>query len=443
MKLIEELKEKLIDGIDLSQNISDEELQEMITSMVMDYCSGRRISLKEKMKMSRKLFHSIRGLDILDEILEDDDVTEIMVNGYDRIFIEKKGKLFPYPERFSTEQKLRDVIQTIAADSNKRVNEASPILDTRLKDGSRVNVVLEPVAVQGPALTIRKFPKKGITMKDLVNMETISGEAADFLREMVERGFNIFISGGTGSGKTTMLNALSNFIPDDERIITIEDSAELRLERVENLVSLECRQANTEGENAVTIRDLIRTSLRMRPDRIVVGEVRGGEALDMLQAMNTGHDGSLSTGHGNSPADMLSRLEVMTLMAGEDLPVSAVRGQIASALDLMVHLGRMRDGSRKVISICQVEGFTEGEIRLSTLFRYQDSDFYAAEEGAGTSDLGSYTVPSATGTMEKVECREFLPMKHQIRKPSGRLIRTEVPLKIRKGFYGYNPGEYL
>lgn len=401
MRLNEELKQRLIDRIDLSRNISDEELLEMITSMVLTHCSGRRMSLKEKMKISRELFHSIRGLDILEEILENDEITEIMVNGYDRIYIEKAGKLFRYPGAFSSDQKLRDVIQAIAARANKRVNEASPILDTRLSDGSRVNVVLEPIAVHGPAVTIRKFPKRGITMEDLITMGSVTKEAAAFLREMVQRRFNIFISGGTGTGKTTMLNALSNYIPEEERIITIEDSAELRLERIENLVSLECRQANTEGENAVTIRDLIRTSLRMRPDRIVVGEVRGGEALDMLQAMNTGHDGSLSTGHGNSPADMLSRLEVMTLMAGEELPVSAIRGQIASAIDIMVHLGRLRDGSRTILNISRMEGIVDGAICLGSLFQYQEA--------------------------ERTEDADAQKMK------KGQLRRTELPLIIRKG----------
>lgn len=372
MSLIEELKARLIDRIDLTKDISDEDLQEMITAMVMEHCSRNHMTLREKMKISRELFHSIRGLDILEEILEDKEVTEIMVNRFDRIFIEKKGKLHRHPGRFSSDQKLKDVIQSIAARANKRVNEASPILDTRLADGSRVNVVLNPISVNGPCITIRKFPEKSITMEDLISFGSVTQEASDFLKEMVAAGCNIFISGGTGSGKTTMLNALSNHIPVDQRVITIEDSAELQLSRVDNLVTLECRQPNTEGQNAVTIRDLIRTSLRMRPDRIVVGEVRGGEALDMLQAMNTGHDGSLSTGHGNSPIDMLSRLEVMTLMAGEELPVSAIRRQIASALDLMVHLGRLRDGSRKVLSICQVEGMQGDQIQLSDLYKLED-----------------------------------------------------------------------
>ncbi len=393
MTLIEELKDRLINSIDLSRNISDEELNETITEMVANEYHGKA-SLKEKMRISRELFNAIRGLDVLQEILDDDEITEIMINGSDRIFVEKKGRLFKYRGRFSSEEKLKDVIQTIAARANKRVNESSPILDTRLYDGSRVNIVLDPISISGAAVTIRKFPKDSITMDKLVQLGSITPEAAGFLKGLVENGYNIFISGGTGSGKTTFLNALSDFIPPEERIITIEDSAELKIEHIDNLVSLECRQANVEGENAITIRDLIRTSLRMRPSRIIVGEVRGAEALDMLQAMNTGHDGSLSTGHGNSPRDMLSRLEVMTMMAGEELPLMAIRGQIASAIDIMVHLGRMRDGSRKVLNISQIEGMKESDIKLSTLFEYKQ------EEDTNTG---------------------------------GMLVRTDTPLTVRKG----------
>lgn len=393
MILIEELKNRLINSIDLSRNISDDELNETITEMVANEYHSKA-SLKEKMRISRELFNAIRGLDVLQEILDDDEITEIMINGFDRIFIEKKGRLYKYRGRFSSDEKLKDVIQTIAARANKRVNESSPILDTRLYDGSRVNIVLDPISISGAAVTIRKFPKDSITMAKLVQLGSITAEAVRFLKGLVENGYNIFISGGTGSGKTTFLNALSGFIPQEERIITIEDSAELRIEHIDNLVSLECRQANVEGENAVTIRELIRTSLRMRPSRIIVGEVRGAEALDMLQAMNTGHDGSLSTGHGNSPHDMLSRLEVMTMMAGEELPLMAIRGQIASAIDIMVHLGRMRDGSRKVLNISQIEGMKESDIKLSTLFEYRQ------EEDKTTS---------------------------------GSLVRTDTPLVVRKG----------
>lgn len=294
MDLAEKLKNRLVNGIDISKDLSDEDLREIITAMVMEEYQKQHLSLKEKLRISRELFYSLRGLDVMQEILEDEEVTEIMVNGYDRIFIEKKGQLYRYKGSFSSAEKLNDIIQSIVAKANKRVNEASPIVDTRLPDGSRVNVVLNPIAVKGPAVTIRKFPKKKLTMEDLVRLGSITEEASRYLKRLVEEGYNIFISGGTGSGKTTFLNALTGFIPRNERIITIEDSAELKIDTIENLVSLECRPANTEGENEVTIRDLIRTALRMRPTRIIVGEVRGPEALDMLQAMNTGHLGFAS-----------------------------------------------------------------------------------------------------------------------------------------------------
>lgn len=367
MELAEKLKTRLINGIDISKDLSDEDLKEIITTMVLDEYREQHISLKEKLRISRELFHSVRGLDVMQNIIEDDEVTEIMVNGYDRIFIEKKGRLYRYNGSFSSREKLNDIIQEIVAKANKRVNEASPIVDTRLPDGSRVSVVLNPVAVHGPAVTIRKFPKKMLTMEELVALGTLTQEASDYLKKLVEGGYNIFISGGTGSGKTTFLNALTGFIPPNERIITIEDSAELKIQNIENLVSLECRPANVEGDNEITIRELIKTALRMRPTRIIVGEVRGPEALDMLQAMNTGHDGSLSTGHGNSPGDMLTRLETMALMA-VNLPLNAIRAQIASAIDVLVHLGRMRDGSRKVLEITQISGFENDAIRLSPLF---------------------------------------------------------------------------
>lgn len=373
MELAEKLKEQLIRRIDLSRDLSDEDLKEIITAMVLEEYSRQQISLKEKLRISRELFHSVRGLDVIQEILEDEEVTEIMVNGYDRIFIEKRGKLYRYQGAFSSREKLSDVIQTIVAKTNKRVNEASPIVDTRLPDGSRVNVVLNPIAVKGPVVTIRKFPKKAMTMEDLITLGTITSEAAVYLKKLVEGGYNIFISGGTGSGKTTFLNALTGFIPKNERIITIEDSAELKISEIDNLVSMECRPANIEGENEITIRELIKTALRMRPTRIIVGEVRGPETLDMLQAMNTGHDGSLSTGHGNSPADMLTRLETMVLM-GTDMPLSAIRAQIASAIDIMIHLGRFRDGSRKVVEIDEIIGYENGTIHLSPLFLYREKD---------------------------------------------------------------------
>lgn len=370
MELAEKLKTKLISRIDVSRDISDEELNEIITAMVLEEYRGRNISLREKLKISRELFYSVRGLDVMQEILEDDEVTEIMINAYNSIFIEKRGKLYRYSRSFSSPEKLKDVIQSIVAKTNKRVNEASPIVDTRLGDGSRVNVVLDPIATKGPAVTVRKFSKKVMSMEDLAAIGTITKEASEYLRRLVAGGYNIFISGGTGSGKTTFLNALAGYIPKDERIITIEDSAELRISGIENLVSMECRPANVEGENEITIRDLIRTALRMRPTRIIVGEVRGPETLDMLQAMNTGHDGSLSTGHGNSPSDMLTRLETMVLM-GAEMPLYAIRSQIAAALDIMVHLGRFRDGSRKVLEIAEVCDMEEGAIKLAPLFLFR------------------------------------------------------------------------
>ena len=371
MAIMDELKSRLVGSIDLTRNLSDQDVYDIISRMVMDEYRDKRLSLKEKMKISRELYNSIRGLDILQDILEDEEITEIMINGYNNIFLEKEGALYRFEGEFSSKERLQDIIQLIVAKANKRVNESSPIVDTRLPDGSRVNVVLSPVALNGPVVTIRKFPKTPMTMEELIEKQSITEEAAEFLRKLVIAGYNIFISGGTGSGKTTFLNVLSNYIPKDERIITIEDSAELQITGIENLVSLECRQANAEGDNEITIRDLIRTSLRMRPNRIVVGEVRGPETLDMLQAMNTGHDGSLSTGHGNSPADMLTRLETMVLM-GTDMPLSAIKSQIASALDVMVHLGRMKDGTRKVLEITEVLGYEDGSIHLSPLFTYQE-----------------------------------------------------------------------
>ena len=366
--LIDELKERLIDNIDLSRNISDDEIRTMISDMVMNEYSGERISVREKMRLSRELFNAIRGMDILQELLEDAEITEIMVNGYQDIFVEKGGRLYRHEGSFTSRRKLEDIVQSVAARANKRVNEASPIMDARLEDGSRINIVLEPVAIGGPVITIRKFPEKAIDMERLISLGSVTQEAADFLRDLVRKRYNIFISGGTGTGKTTMLNALSGYIPPEERIITIEDSAELQLISAENLVRLECRTKNAEGENAVNIRDLIRTSLRMRPDRIIVGEVRGAEALDMLQAMNTGHEGSLSTGHGNSVQDMFSRLEVMALMAGEEIPVSAIRRQIASAIDIMIHLERARNGERRLVDISQIEGSDKDQIVTSALF---------------------------------------------------------------------------
>lgn len=323
------------------------------------------------MEFGRDLFNAFRKPDILQELLEDESITEIMINGLENIFVEKKGEIYQYEKRFVSRKKLEDIAQQIASGCNRTVNEAEPIVDARLPDGSRVNLVLLPVALNGPIITIRKFPKEGITMKHLIAWGSISREAAEFLEMLVKAKYNMFISGGTGSGKTTFLNALSQFIPEDERIITIEDNAELRLQSLPNLVRLEARNANMEGEGRIDIRELIRTALRMRPDRVIVGEVRSAETIDMLQAMNTGHDGSLSTGHGNSPKDMIGRLETMVLM-GMEIPIEAVQRQIASGIDIIIHLGRMRDKTRKVLEIIEITGYEKGEIQMNTLYEFQE-----------------------------------------------------------------------
>ena len=350
--------------------LEDEELQEMIDAAVAGEAERSYLPLKSRLRLKKELFDSFRRLDILQELVDDPDITEIMVNGKDHIFIEKKGRLSRWDKAFDSAEQLEDMMQQLVSRVNRTVNLSSPIADARLEDGSRVHVVLAPVAVDGPVLTIRKFPEP-VTMDKLIRLGSISREAAVFLRTAVRAGYNIFVSGGTGSGKTTFLNALSEFIPEDERVITIEDSAELQIRHVPNLVRLETRVENRDGSREISMRDLIRASLRMRPDRILVGEVRGAEALEMLQAMNTGHDGSVSTGHGNSPRDMVTRLETMVLMAA-DLPLAAVRNQIASALELMVHLGRMRDKSRKVLEIAEVIGCENGEVRLEPLFTFRE-----------------------------------------------------------------------
>ena len=357
--------------LDLSRELSDGEVQALIDEEIMQKSREGYLMLEERLRLQKELFNSMRRLDMLQELIEDPEVTEIMVNGPENIFVERGGRLTRWEKSFSSKEKLEDVVQQIVSFCNRSVSKASPIADARLADGSRVNIVLDPVALNGPVITIRRFPKEPVRMRQLLEWGSISEEAAAFLRKVVKAGYNIFVSGGTGSGKTTVLNALSEFIPADERIITIEDNAELQLDRVENLVTLEARNANLEGEREITIRDLIKTSLRMRPDRIIVGEIRGAEAIDMLQAMNTGHDGSLSTGHANSPTDMLSRLETMVLM-GMDLPLTAVRRQIASGVDLIVHLGRLRDGSRKVLEIVELTGMEQGEICLRSLFHFEE-----------------------------------------------------------------------
>ena len=370
-KLRARLRSRVQDRLDLSRELTDEEVQALIDEEIMACSRSSYLLLEEKLRMQKELFHAMRRLDILQELIEDPEVTEIMVNGPDHIFIEKKGRIFRWERRFSTRIQLEDVVQQIVSFCNRSVTKASPIADARLADGSRVNIVLDPVALNGPVITIRRFPEEPVRIAQLVSWGSLTEEAVEFLKAAVQAGYNIFVSGGTGSGKTTFLNALSEFIPETARVITIEDNAELQLDRVRNLVTLEARGANLEGEREITIRDLIRTALRMRPDRIIVGQVRGAEAIDMLQAMNTGHDGSLSTGHANSPRDMLSRLETMVLM-GMELPLMAIRRQISSGVDLIVHLGRLRDGSRRVLEIVETDGIREGEICLHTLFEFQE-----------------------------------------------------------------------
>ena len=358
--------------IDLSREVEDSEIQELIDGMIVQMGRKYALSLKERQELGRSVFCSIRKMDVLQELIDCDEVTEIMVNGTGNIFVEKAGSIFQWDKRFETQEKLEDVIQQIVAKCNRVVNEASPIADARLENGARVNIVLAPVALNGPVITIRRFPKHPITMEDLLRYGSISQQAAEELERLVAAGYNIFISGGTGSGEPTFLNALSQFIPDTERIITIEDSAELQLQGISNLVRLETRNANMDGTKPITIRDLIKSALRMRPDRIVVGEVRGGEAIDMLQALNTGHDGSLSTGHANSSEDMLARLETMVLM-GMELPLSAIRRQIASGVDIIVHLGRLRDKSRRVLEIVEILGYENDEIVTAPLYQFRES----------------------------------------------------------------------
>ena len=366
------LKQKVLEDIDLRREVSEEELYEIIDNTIMDYSRTNYISIKDKQQLKRDIFNSIRRLDLLQELIDNPEVTEIMVNGTEHIFIEKNGVISLCESRFESKQKLEDVVQLMVSYSNRMINEACPIVDSRLPDGSRVNIVLPPVSLGGPIITIRKFPDKPITMERLIELESISKEVAEFLEQLVIAGYNIFISGGTGSGKTTFLNVLSNYIPSGERIITIEDSAELQIRNISNLVRLEVRNANSEGSNEITIRDLIKASLRMRPDRIIVGEVRDAAAIDMLQALNTGHDGSLSTGHANSPADMLSRLESLVLL-GEEIPLLAVRKQITSAIDIIVHLGRLRDRTRRLLEIAEVMDCKDGEIRLNTIYQFEET----------------------------------------------------------------------
>lgn len=370
-KVIMEIQEVILQKLDINSSISDQTILSLIEESVLRFAHTVYLSMDEKKEVIQRTFYAIRKLDVLQEILEDQEITEIMVNGPDQIFIEKQGRLEPYPKKFLSKEKLEDVIQQIVGKVNRTVNESSPIVDIRLQDGSRVNVVLPPVAINGPIVTIRKFPADPITMEYLVSIQSITMQAAEFLKKLVQAKYNIFISGGTGSGKTTFLNALSAYIPKEERIITIEDSAELQIQNIPNLVRLEVRNANLEGKNEVTIRDLIRSALRMRPDRIILGEVRDAAAYDLLSVMNTGHDGSLSTGHANSPNDMLKRLEALVLTA-VDIPLLAVRSQIASAIDIVVQLGRLRDRSRKVLEIDEMIGMDGTEIIMRPLYCFKE-----------------------------------------------------------------------
>lgn len=381
-KIQQEIQEELLRELEQGVSFSDEQMQDEIEIRVLKRGQMEYLTIEEKMELVKKIFNSVRRLDVLQELLEDQDITEIMINGPDHIFIEKGGRLLDSGKKFPSQAKLEDVIQQIVSKVNRVVNEASPIVDVRLLDGSRVNVVLPPVALDGPVMTIRRFPENPFDMDKLLELGSITKEAAAFLRTLVEARYNIFISGGTGSGKTTFLNALSNHIPSTERIVTIEDSAELQIQNIANLVRLETRNANLEGKNEITVRDLVRSALRQRPDRIIIGEIRDAAVIELLSAMNTGHDGSISTGHANSPVDMLRRLETLVL-TGMDIPLQAVRSQIASAIEIVVQLGRLRDKSRKVLEIDEVCGIEDGEIVLRPLYKFQETKGSSKEHVKG------------------------------------------------------------
>lgn len=392
MQIVADIRKYVTDNLPLTQ-LNNEELEERIESITEQHLQGIYCPIEKRVSIVQQVYSSIRGLGLLDTIMTDDSITEVMINGPDNIFIEQNGRLFKLDKTFESQRKLEDVIQRIVGMAGREVNQANPIVDTRLPDGSRVNVVLPPIALCGPTMTVRKFSKTPMTIEKLIEYGSITREIAEKLELLVRAKYNIFVCGGTGSGKTTFLNALSNYIPKDERVITIEDSAELQITSIDNLVSLETRNANSSGAGQITIRDLIKSSLRMRPERIIVGEVRGGEALDMLQAMNTGHDGSLSTGHANSTSDMLSRLETMVLQGAAGLPLEAIKQQIASAVDIIIHLSRLRDKSRRTMEITEVLEYENGEIILNPLYVFEEDE---------------------NSTMERV---------------SGRLKRTDNPMK--------------
>ncbi len=372
--LREEIRERILSRVDLSRDIDDDEIRSLIREQVMEEGHRRGLGVSERIELERSVFHSLRRLDVLQDLLDDPGITEVLINGPEAIFYERDGVMYRSSESFSSDEKLFDVIQQIVAVNNKIVNESSPIVDTRLPDGSRVNIILPPVAIDHGVISIRRFPKEQITMQKLLSLGSLSEDMAEFMRLLVVAGYNIFCNGGTGSGKTTFLNALTEYIPKGERVITIEDAAELQVIGVEDLVRLEARSGNLEGKLEVPIRELVRASLRMRPDRIIVGECRGAEALEVLQACNTGHDGSLSSGHSNSCEDMISRLESMVLM-GAELPIAAIRQQIAAGIDIFIHLGRLRDHSRKVLEIAEVLGIEEGRVKLGVLYKFEpDAD---------------------------------------------------------------------
>ena len=371
-QVTQEIREHVLEKLDMQFEVSDEELEQIILDELTQYGRQNILTMREKEQLLQRVFNSIRRLDILQELLDDESITEVMVNGTNGIFFEKNGEIREWERHFTSREKRMDVVQQIAGASNRIVNESNPILDTRLSDGSRVNIVMEPASVDGAILSIRKFPKHPMTMEQLIQWGAIPAELVEFLSLLVKSGYNIFVSGGTGSGKTTFLNALSNYIPKQERVIVIEDSTELQIHGIPNLVRLETRQSRTEGVTPIDMRDLVKTSLRMRPDRIIVGEIRSGECLDLLQASNTGHRGTMSTGHSNSAADMLKRLETMVLM-GMELPLSAIRGQIASGIDILVHLGRLRDRSRKVLEIVELDGMDGDRICLNPLYQFRET----------------------------------------------------------------------
>lgn len=382
LQVTKTLKKKIFEKYNLNQ-MEDDLLEEAIEHLIIEEIQDEYITIEERVDITERIFNSIRGLGLLDSIIKDDQITEVMINGPQDIFVEKAGKLYKLEQKFDDERQLEDIVQKIVGQAGREVNQANPIVDTRLPDGSRVNVVLPPISLNGATVTIRKFSKTPMTIEQLLKFGSITPEVAHVMELLVKAKYNIFISGGTGSGKTTFLNALSSYIPHDERVITIEDSAELQIEGIDNLVRMETRNANTAGSGAVTIRDLIKSSLRMRPERIIVGEVRGGEALDMLQAMNTGHDGSLSTGHANSTRDMLSRLETMVLQGSEGLPLAAIRQQIASAVDIIIHLSRLRDKTRRTTEISEVLGYENGEILINPIYRFEEDEKSTLEKVSG------------------------------------------------------------